>query len=190
MPARCWRCPATRRELRADDRQRPAVAVELFAAGPMPGGGIRVVDGNPVNLRSSGRCNARYRDAVVNDSVPVAHDAGGRHRPVIDLDCLLVRQRVPVEVRVAKMADIHEGERANPQPETEGGADMSPAKGKSYAWPVPGPRRQRRPPAIAAAVSPGHPGRSPNRVRRPAPAQAMVLKPTTVVERRPAPGIT
>jgi len=67
---------------------------------------------------------------------------------------------------------------------------MSPAKGKSYAWPVPGPRRQRRPPAIAAAVSPGHPGRSPNRVRRPAPAQAMVLKPPAIVERRPAPRIT
>jgi hypothetical protein len=76
----------------------------------MSGPGIRVADGNPMNLRSSGRCHTRHRDAVVNDSVPVAHDPGGHDRPVIDLDRLLARQRVPVEVRIAKMAEINESE--------------------------------------------------------------------------------
>jgi hypothetical protein len=123
----------------------------------MPGGGIRVVDGNPVNLRSGGYCHARYWDSVVGDSVCVADDPGGHHRPTINLDRLLVRQRVPVQMRVTKMPDIHEGERANPQSETEGGTDMPPSKGKAYPWPVPSPRRQRRPPAMGAAVSPGYP---------------------------------
>jgi hypothetical protein len=130
-----------RRKLRADNRQRSAVALELFAAGAVSGGGIPVVDGNLVNLRSSGHCHTRHRDAVVNDSVPVANNPRGRNGSVIDLDRLLVWQGEPVEVGVAKVAEIHESERANPQPETEGGTDMPPAKGKAYSWPVPGPRR-------------------------------------------------
>src|SRR5439155_12980803 len=52
-----------------------------------------------------------------------------------------------------------------------------------------GTRRQGRPAAIRARITPGHPSRSPGRVRRPNPPMKRAAIPSAIVERRPAPGI-
>src|ERR1035441_3159929 len=67
--------------------------------------------------------------------------------------------------------------------------DLAGVEGKSDPGTEPGPRRQRRPTAMAAAIPPAYPGRSPYPIGCPAPAQAIVLEPTAIMERRPAPRI-
>src|ERR1035441_6662568 len=95
-----------------------------------------------------------------------------------------------IQMRITEVTDIDEREGLNPQAETEGAIDMAAVEGKSDPGPEPRPRRQRRPAAqMAAAIPPAHPGRSPHLVRRPAPAQAMVLEPAAIMEWRPAPGV-
>src|ERR1039458_9769105 len=90
-----------------------------------------------------------------------------------------------IQMRVAEVTDIHEREGPHAQTETEGAIDLAAVKGKSNSRSEPGSRRQRRPAAMAAAVPPADPGWSPHLVRRPAPAQAMVLEPPAIMERRP-----
>src|ERR1039458_7521397 len=94
-----------------------------------------------------------------------------------------------IQMRITEVTDIHEREGLNTQAETERAIDLAAMEGKSNSRPEPRPRRQRRPAAMAAAIPPAYPGRSPHLVRRPAPAQAMVLEPTAIMERRPAPRI-
>src|ERR1035438_7001406 len=94
-----------------------------------------------------------------------------------------------VQMRITEVTDIDEREGLNTQAETEGAIDLAAVEGKSDPGPEPRPRRQRRPAAMAAAIPPAYPGRSPHLVRRPAPAQAMVLEPAAIMERRPAPRI-
>src|ERR1035437_311696 len=106
-----------------------------------------------------------------------------------DLGGLLGWQGIPVQMRFAEVTDIHECKGLDAQAETERAIDVAAMEGKSNSRPEPCPRRQRRPAAMAAAIPPADPGWSPHLVRRPAPAQAMVLEPPAIMERRPAPGV-
>src|ERR1041384_2857452 len=49
--------------------------------------------------------------------------------------------------------------------------------------------RDRRPAAVIAGATPDHPGRSPDRVRRPDPAAAVVQIPSAIMEWRPTPRV-
>src|SRR5436190_1485836 len=67
--------------------------------------------------------------------------------------------------------------------------DVSAVKHQARPGGIMRTRRQWRPTAMAVGVSPRDPGRAPNLVWRPAPAQVAVAKPAAVMERCPAPGI-
>src|ERR1035441_8623045 len=61
--------------------------------------------------------------------------------------------------------------------------------GKPDPGPIPCCRRQRRPAALGAAIPPANPGGSPDRIRRPAPAQVIVLEPAPIMKRSPTPRV-
>ena len=96
---------------------------------------------------------------------------------------------IMARMRVAKMLYRNKRETICAQTPVETDADGASAIKETDAGLVGCIRRQRRPAAVTTRIPPGHPGRTPNGVRRPAPAPARMLKPAPVMERRPAPRI-
>src|SRR5262245_1254193 len=90
---------------------------------------------------------------------------------------------------VVEVPERHEGVAIRAQPETKTETDRVSAIAKSDSRLVNRQRRQRGPTAIIVRVSPGHPGRAPDVVRHPAPAEPVMPKPAPIMEGSPAPGI-
>src|SRR6266404_1384309 len=88
-----------------------------------------------------------------------------------------------------KVAKRDKRKRGRAKPKIEIHADGMPVKRKAGSKPENRAWRQRGPTAIIIAIPPGYPGRSPYRIRSPAPSQVRMLKPTPIMERSPTPGI-
>src|SRR5262249_50310983 len=48
-------------------------------------------------------------------------------------------------------------------------------------------RRERRPPDVPLPIAPVDPGRGPNGIRHPYPAEGWIQEPASIMERRPSP---
>ena len=120
--------PGGRRELRAENREGPAVGFELFAADAVSAGGIHFTDADRVDLRAAGRCHVRDRNALVDDPGAVADDRGGRHCLVVNLRRLLVGQGIMVQVAVGELADRDKRIGVNAQAESKAAVDALPVE--------------------------------------------------------------
>src|ERR1041384_1823982 len=94
-----------------------------------------------------------------------------------------------VQMVVMEMMPPNEGKAIPTQPETKAKPNRLTVVREPNSWRITGQGRQGGPAAIIVGVSPGNPGGTPNCVRRPAPAQAVMLEPAPIMEWRPAPGI-
>ena len=113
MPAGCRLRPGGLREVGAEDREGAAVCFEPLTAGAVSAGGIHFMDADRVDLRATGRCHVRDRNAMVDDPVMGANDCGGRYCLVVDLRCLVVGHGIAVQVVVGEMAGRDKRIRAN-----------------------------------------------------------------------------
>ena len=124
-------------------------------------------------------------DAAVDDGpvvavkIEVVDDRGLIEYPrfVPCLDAKMAR------MRVAKISGRHKREEIRGQAKIKSNAHAIAAINEAHAGPVNRKRRQWRPAAVIIRVTPCHPGRRPDSVRPPAPAQARIMKPASVVER-------
>ncbi len=122
---------------------------------------------------------------VMTVEIEVIDDRG----VIINLCYLGRRHAIAARMRVAKMSNWHKRETIPTQAEIETDADGESVIKESHTILIHRARRQWRPAAVIVRISPRHPRRAPNGVRRPAPAPARMLKPAPVVERRPTPRI-
>ena len=178
-------------QFRTENRQRGAVSIQAVGLDQSVACGIYVAQGHFADLGPghgsdsiSSRsyihdCAAVRRGAEVVDdlrTIEYSHDLSAGQaitpRPVV----------AKVGGRDVRVAIRHQSKiKPNADPsavEPEPGADIEV-----------GTRRQGCPAAIPVRITPGHPSRSPGRVRRPNPAMKRAAIPSAIVERRPAPGI-
>src|SRR5688572_12040636 len=130
-------------------------------------------------------------DAIIDDGAPVA----GR-RYVVDLHSVpvhgvnhIVGQAMAPDVPIAKAVGGTIGVVIPTEAPAEADANAGPVPGKTDAIAITAPRRQGRPTAIRAAITPRHPGWRPHAAGHPKPAHRRIAAPAAIVERRPAPSV-
>ena len=122
-------------------------------------GGVHTVDVNPV-----------VDDHVVA-SIPVAvHDGAVAVVASMPADGFTIA----VDLRVTQVSIGAPGIVAVRKPESETETDGAIPIDESNTWAVVRSGRKRRPPTVGIIGSPGYPGRSPYRVRIPAPAVSRI----------------
>jgi hypothetical protein len=97
-------------EVRAGNRQRPAIAFELLVAAALCAGAVHVLNGDRVHVPMRGRRHVSRWNAVVDDTMIAFQDGHGRSGFVVDPARLVGRQGRPVKVPVAEMTGLNERE--------------------------------------------------------------------------------
>ena len=167
------------REARAIYNQRAAIAAELIAVWAVSGrrGCIPDCDGMDGGMRAGN--DSFRRDAGIDKGpvmaveIEVIDDRG----VIINLRDLARRHAITAWMRVAKMSNRHKRETVPTQAEIETDTDGEPVIKESNALAIHRAWRQWCPAAVIVRIPPRHPRRTPNGVRRPAPAPARNLKP-------------
>src|SRR3974390_826540 len=104
----------------------------------------------------------------------MADNFGHRNSLVINIGDVMGWHRVVVQVMVAEVTERNEREAVRTQPEAKTHSNSVPPETKPDSRLKARKRWQRRPTAIITRVPPGYPGRAPNRVGQPAPAEMVV----------------
>ena len=108
---------------------------------------------------------------------------------MIEAGYLAARDSAARKLVAAKIACCHEAETIRTESEMKIRPAGSALEAQAASNRETATRGQGRPAAIIIGGSPTNPGRSPDRIGRPAPAQPRVPKPAAIMKRRPAPGI-
>ncbi len=144
-------------------------------------------DGCPAAVGELNGRNAAVKNKVVPVMIPrvevVDHNAGA-----INPADLGGRAGEAARMRIAKMAAGDENKVIHREAEIKANADAIAPVEETQTRTIDGEGRQWCPAAIVIGITPGHPGRRPDRIRPPAPAETGIAKPPAVMERG-APGV-
>jgi hypothetical protein len=147
----------------------------------------RIADMHPVDIRVRGRSDAIHRNSCVDERSIPAQDPFGHGGPVEKPPHFVIRHQMTAQVAAGEEIETNKREVIHGQTEAEIETDMASEVGESDPGEEAGCGRQRRPAAVAVGISPTHPCRTPDGIRRPAPTPATMMEPAAVMKRRPSP---
>jgi hypothetical protein len=127
------------------------------------------------------------RNPIIRDPVVMVNNAGGSNRVAINTSRVIAGQDVASQIAIEEMAGGNETEMISSQTEGEIVSWEASVERQADTGDESGARRQGSPAAIIAALAPANPRRTPDAVGSPAPAETCVLKPATIMKRRPTP---
>src|ERR1041385_3676995 len=135
------------------------------------------------------RNNSFPAHAIVHDPMVCPERGVRNHRMMEEARDMIAWHRMPPYMIIAKIMRGNEAKASPSQPKTKIGRARPALEAEASSNSEARSRRQRRPTAIIISRAPAHPGRPPDIIRTPAPSQARVPEPATIMKCRPAPGI-